>query len=104
MKTIVLNGIARVERSILAEMPRSPRQIVRIFSDHEAMIQMDLSEAKVLRDWLKQRLDAGIALEIKAGVADAEELSAETATDIGRIRLQFSPQAASDFVVQSKNW
>ena len=66
---------------------------VRLFTDHQWLIQSELSDAQRLADWLQTQLDAGIGLEITAGLIDAEALSAVMQTASVLVTLQFSPRA-----------
>ena len=91
-------------RSIEAELPGSAKQVVRIFSDHGTMTQIDLSEVRTLRDWLKAQLVAGVGLKITAGLVRSDLLSRVCETSVGWMRSQFSPDAANDIVTQTANW
>ena len=104
MESIAINGISVTMRSIVAGLPGSSKQVVRIFSDHEVMTQIDLSEARILRDWLKGQLVAGVGLKITAGLVSPDLLSRVCETNVGWMRLQFSPNAANDYVTQTANW
>lgn len=104
METIIINGISSTMRSIVAELPGSAKQVVRIFSDHGVMTQIDLSEARILRDWLKAQLVAGVGLKITAELVPSDLLSRVCETNVGWMKLQFSPNAANDYVAQTANW
>jgi hypothetical protein len=104
VESIIIDGISVTMRSIVAEMPGSAKQVVRIFSDRQVVTQIDLSEARILRDWLKAQLVAGVGLKITAGMLSADTLSRVCETSVGWMRLQFSPNAANDYVAQTANW
>jgi hypothetical protein len=91
---IVINSIARVERPIL--MP----SVVLLFTDHPRLIEMTAADAQSLSEWLQAQINAGADLKIRAGLTDDSLLSSVTQTTLGQMLLQFSPQAARDYVAQ----
>jgi hypothetical protein len=91
---IVINSIARVERPVV--MPSA----VLLFTDHARLIEMTATDAQALSEWLQAQINAGVDVKIKAGLLDVDLLSMVTQTTLGPTTLQFSPQAARDYVAQ----